>query len=213
MNIISPSILAADFGNLNKEIERISEAQWVHIDVMDGHFVPNISFGLPIVSAVRKLTAQVLDVHLMISNPLTYAERFVKAGADFVVFHMESDDDPKEVIRAVRNAGAKVGAAIKPGTPVEVLYDVMDSLDLALIMTVEPGFGGQSFLFDTVPKIRALRTFCNENGLNVPIQVDGGINLETAAICAQAGADVLVAGSYVFASNDATAAVHSLMHL
>ena len=213
MNIISPSILAADFGNLNKEIERISEAQWVHIDVMDGHFVPNISFGLPIVSAVRKLTAQVLDVHLMISNPLTYAERFVKAGADFVVFHMESDDDPKEVIRAVRNAGAKVGAAIKPGTPVEVLYDVMDSLDLALIMTVEPGFGGQSFLFDTVPKIRALRTFCNENGLNVPIQVDGGINLETAAICAQAGADVLVAGSYVFASDDATAAVHSLMHL
>lgn len=213
MNIISPSILAADFGNLNKEIERISEAQWVHIDVMDGHFVPNISFGLPIVSAVRKLTAQVLDVHLMISNPLTYAERFVKAGADFVVFHMESDDDPKEVIRAVRNAGAKVGAAIKPGTPVEVLYDVMDSLDLALIMTVEPGFGGQSFLFDTVPKIRALRTFCNENGLNVPIQVDGGINLETAAICAQAGADVLVAGSYVFASDDVAAAVHSLMHL
>ncbi len=213
MNIISPSILAADFGNLNKEIERISEAQWVHIDVMDGHFVPNISFGLPIVSAVRKLTAQVLDVHLMISNPLTYAERFVKAGADFVVFHMESDDDPKEVIRAVRNAGAKVGAAIKPGTPVEVLYDVMDSLDLALIMTVEPGFGGQSFLFDTVPKIRALRTFCNENGLNVPIQVDGGINLETAAICAQAGADALVAGSYVFASDDVAAAVHSLMHL
>lgn len=213
MNIISPSILAADFGNLNKEIERISEAQWVHIDVMDGHFVPNISFGLPIVSAVRKLTAQVLDVHLMISNPLTYAERFVKAGADFVVFHMESDDDPKEVIRAVRNAGAKVGAAIKPGTPVEVLYDVMDSLDLALIMTVEPGFGGQSFLFDTVPKIRALRTFCNENGLNVPIQVDGGINRETAAICAQAGADVLVAGSYVFASDDVAAAVHSLMHL
>ncbi len=213
MNIISPSILAADFGNLNKEIERISEAQWVHIDVMDGHFVPNISFGLPIVSAVRKLTAQVLDVHLMISNPLIYAERFVKAGADFVVFHMESDDDPKEVIRAVRNAGAKVGAAIKPGTPVEVLYDVMDSLDLALIMTVEPGFGGQSFLFDTVPKIRALRTFCNENGLNVPIQVDGGINLETAAICAQAGADVLVAGSYVFASDDVAAAVHSLMHL
>lgn len=213
MNIISPSILAADFGNLNKEIERISEAQWVHIDVMDGHFVPNISFGLPIVSAVRKLTAQVLDVHLMISNPLTYAERFVKAGADFVVFHMESDDDPKEVIRAVRNAGAKVGAAIKPGTPVEALYDVMDSLDLALIMTVEPGFGGQSFLFDTVPKTRALRAFCTENGLNVPIQVDGGINRETAAICAQAGADVLVAGSYVFSSNDATAAVHSLMHL
>ena len=126
---------------------------------------------------------------------------------------MESDDDPKEVIRAVRNAGAKVGAAIKPGTPVEVLYDVMDSLDLALIMTVEPGFGEQSFLFDTVPKIRALRTFCNENGLNVPIQVDGGINLETAAICAQAGADVLVAGSYVFASDDVAAAVHSLMHL
>ncbi len=213
MNIISPSILASDFGNLNKEIERVHAAQWIHIDVMDGHFVPNISFGLPIVSAVRKLTSQVLDVHLMISNPLTYAERFVKAGADLVVFHIESDDDPKEVIRAVRAAGAKVGVAIKPGTPVNALYDVIDLLDLVLVMTVEPGFGGQSFLHDTVSKIRALRALCDEKGYHALIQVDGGINQETAAVCTQAGADVLVAGSYVFASDDADASVRSLMHL
>ncbi len=213
MNIISPSILAADFGNLKSEIERVKEAQWIHIDVMDGHFVPNISFGLPVVSAVRKLTSQVLDVHLMISNPLSYAERFVQAGADFVVFHMESDDDPKETIRAIKSAGAKAGAAIKPSTPVEVLYDVMDSLDLALIMTVEPGFGGQSFLHETVPKIQALRAYCAKKNIHVPIQVDGGINRETAVTCVDAGADVLVAGSYVFAHHDAAAAVHSLMWL
>lgn len=210
MNIVSPSILSADFANLARELERVRAAQWIHIDVMDGHFVPNITVGMPVVSCIRRATDSYLDVHLMISDPLRYGPEFAKAGADMVCFHIEADSDPAATIRAVHDAGAHAGVAIKPDTPAETVYPFLEAADMVLLMTVEPGFGGQAFLPDVLPKIRAVRDEADRRGLDLKIQVDGGVNLETARLCTKAGADVLVAGSYVFGSADPAKAVYAL---
>lgn len=197
---IAPSILSADFTKLGEDLTSISTADYVHFDVMDGLFVPNISFGIPILQSVRKYTDMVLDVHLMIDRPVRYVRDFIKAGADIVVFHLEADQpqNTMEAIHIVKSEGKKVGISLKPKTPAETLIPYIDMLDMALIMTVEPGFGGQSFMNDMMPKVTAVRRMIEENGLCCDVEVDGGINVETAKICVNAGANVLVAGSSVF---------------
>lgn len=210
LNIVSPSILSADFARLADELKRIPSAQWVHFDVMDGHFVPNITVGMPVLLSVRKATHHFLDVHLMISDPLRYAPQFAKNGAGMICFHLESDSDPMETIRAIREHGAQVGIAIKPGTPVEKVFPYLPEVDMVLAMTVEPGFGGQAFIPSVLPKIRALREKAEEIAPNLLIQVDGGVNLETAKLCVEAGANVLVAGAYVFNSPDPNSTVRML---
>lgn len=202
MNIISPSILSADFANLINDINKVKNAQMLHVDVMDGHFVPNISIGIPVVESIRKSTDMFLDVHLMISDPLFYAEAFAQAGADLICFHVESDADIKKTIQTIKRCGKKVGVALKPKTPANVLEEIIADVDMVLIMTVEPGFGGQAFMKDMLEKITKVRQMANEKGLLLDIQVDGGINLETAKLCVDAGANVLVAGSFIFNSDN-----------
>lgn len=201
---IAPSILSADFIKLGEEIDTIREADYLHFDVMDGIFVPNISFGVPILEAVRRYTDMVLDVHLMITEPIKYVERFCKSGADIVVFHVEADEPEKisEAVDIVKNQGKRVGVALKPKTPAEAIEPYIDRLDLALIMTVEPGFGGQSFMADMMPKVSAVRGMIESRKLNCELEVDGGVNTETARVCVSAGANVLVAGSSVFKAAD-----------
>ena len=210
MAMISPSILSADFCRLADECRLVLEAgaQMLHFDVMDGHFVPNISFGVPVLASLHKgIPSAFFDVHLMISHPLAYVEPFAKAGADLINFHIEAEDDPAAVLAAIRAAGRKTGMTIKPGTPVEALYPWLDQLDLVLVMSVEPGFGGQKFMPAALDKLAALKARRQEKGLAFLLEVDGGVNAETAPLCAAAGADVLVAGSAVFAAADPAAAV------
>lgn len=201
---ISPSILSSDFANLEKELSAIADAgaDLAHVDVMDGHFVPNITIGIPVVKSLKKVSRIPLDVHLMISDPLKYAEDFAKAGADIITFHIESDSDPWKTIETIHNNGVKAAISLKPATPAEAVFPYLESLDMVLVMTVEPGFGGQSFMADMLPKIEAIRARCNELGLDTDIQVDGGIDGETAKRVAAAGANVLVAGSAVFKHKD-----------
>lgn len=205
--IVAPSILSADFLFLNKEIEKISiaGADWLHFDVMDGHFVDNISFGIPVLAKIKGHHKLFNDVHIMISNPLHYAKRFVDAGADLLTFHLEACQNEEEVlnvIETIKNNGAKVGISIKPKTPIEEIYKYLDKIDLVLIMSVEPGFGGQSFIEESLEKIATLRAFIDENKYEVLIEVDGGINEDTSLYVKKAGADVLVAGSYLFGHKD-----------
>ena len=210
MAMISPSILSADFCRLADECRLVLEAgaQMLHFDVMDGHFVPNISFGVPVLASLHKgIPSAFFDVHLMISHPLAYVEPFAKAGADLINFHIEAEDDPAAVLAAIRAAGRKTGMTIKPGTPAEALYPWLDQLDLVLVMSVEPGFGGQKFMPAALDKLAALKARRQEKGLAFLLEVDGGVNAETAPLCAAAGADVLVAGSAVFAAADPAAAV------
>ena len=210
MAMISPSILSADFCRLADECRLVLEAgaQMLHFDVMDGHFVPNISFGVPVLASLHKgIPSAFFDVHLMISHPLAYVEPFAKAGADLINFHIEAEDDPAAVLAAIRAAGRKTGMTIKPGTPVETLYPWLDQLDLVLVMSVEPGFGGQKFMPAALDKLAALKARRQEKGLAFLLEVDGGVNAETAPLCAAAGADVLVAGSAVCAAADPAAAV------
>lgn len=202
--IISPSMLSADFGNLDRDTRMIdrSAAQWIHIDVMDGVFVPNISFGFPVMKPIRKASNKVLDVHLMIVEPEKYVARFAEAGADIVTFHYEATSTPEEAIRLIRESGAKVGISIKPKTPVEVLRELLPEVDLVLVMSVEPGFGGQSFIEGSTDKVRELRKMIDEANLNVTIEIDGGVSAANAGELYEAGCDALVAGSAVFKAAD-----------
>lgn len=195
---ISPSILASDYANLQSELDRISTSDMIHIDVMDGHFVPNISIGAPVVAACKKVCDVPFDVHLMISNPLDYAEDFAKAGADIICFHTECDSDTEQTIDKILSLGKKAALAIKPATPIDEVVKYLDKISMALVMTVEPGFGGQSFMESTMPKIEAIRKI----NPDIDIEVDGGINADTVKIAAKAGANVFVAGSAVFKSEN-----------
>lgn len=197
---ISPSMLASDYANLEAELKKCENggADLIHLDVMDGHFVPNISIGAPVIKAMKAVCGVPFDVHLMISEPLKYIDDFVDAGADIITFHTECDSDTEKTIDKILASGCKAALAIKPNTPVEEVYPYLDRLSMVLIMTVEPGFGGQSFMESTMPKIVKLREKCPE----LDIQVDGGINTETVKIAGRAGANVFVAGSAVFKSDN-----------
>lgn len=209
---ISPSILASNFARLGAELSamRNAGADMIHLDVMDGHFVPNISFGAPVIASLRKVSDMFFDTHLMISDPLKYAEDFAKAGSDRITFHLESDNDPLQVIKKIHGLGAEAGISIKPATEVEGVYPYLDELSQVLIMTVEPGFGGQSFMADMMSKVTKLAEYKKANNLNFDIQVDGGIANDTAEIVASHGANVLVAGSALFSRDNYKQAVDEL---
>lgn len=209
---ISPSILSADYASLKSEIEKVKNggADMLHVDVMDGHFVPNISIGPPVVKSIRKATDMFLDCHLMISNPYDYIDSFASSGADLIAFHVESNSDIEKTIEKITSAGVLPALVIKPGTPAESVFPYLSKIAMVLVMTVEPGFGGQSFMDAMLPKIKAIREKANEVNPSLMIQVDGGIVPETAKKCVDAGADVLVSGSYIFGASDTEGAISSL---
>ncbi len=207
---IAPSLLAADFARLGEDIAAATRggADILHLDVMDGHFVPNLSFGVPVVEAIARETEQFLDTHLMITDPGRYAEPFVKAGAGGITFHIEVvEDDPRTVVRQIRDLGARVGVALNPGTPAEAIESIVDQVDLVCVMTVWPGFGGQKFIDDCLPKIETLAGQMRDDQW---LEVDGGVDASTVSLCAAAGADTFVAGSAVFGRDDVGAAIATL---
>lgn len=211
-NYVSASVLSADMLELGREIKKLEDnnIDMLHFDVMDGIFVNNITFGLPVLQQVRKVTDITLDVHLMIADPIRYVKRFAESGADIICIHIESDSDTLETIKAIKECGVKAALAIKPATPAESVFEYLPYLDMVLVMTVEPGFGGQSFIPETVDKVRAIRHKINELGLDVDVEVDGGINGTTSSTVREAGANVLVSGSYLFAADNMAQAAKSL---
>lgn len=212
--IIAPSVLSADFGHLERDVKMVtrSVAEWVHVDVMDGVFVPNISFGFPVLSAIRKATDKVVDVHLMITEPERYVARFAEAGADWVTFHLEATEQVGECIRLIREQGAKVGISIKPKTPVESLREWIPEIDMVLVMSVEPGFGGQQFIPESLDRIREVRRMAEQLNPSLIIEVDGGISSANAALLYEAGANALVAGSSVFKAADPELEIEQMLN-
>lgn len=209
---IAPSILSADFSKLGEDIREVEAggADYIHVDVMDGHFVPNITLGPPIVKAIRPITGLPLDVHLMISEPAKYVDAFVDAGADYITVHVEADPHIHRTIQMIKNRGVKAGVVLNPGTPAELIKPVLADLDMVLLMTVNPGFGGQAFIPSVVTKIKEIRELADELNPSLEIEVDGGINSETIAVCAEAGADVFVAGSAIYNQSDRKKAIEDL---
>ncbi|SDT45876.1 ribulose-phosphate 3-epimerase [Microlunatus soli] len=205
-----PSLLSADFANLQQSIEQVPDADALHVDVMDNHFVPNLTLGLPVVEAIRNVTDKFLDIHLMIEDPDVWAPGYAEAGAESVTFHLEAARAPVRLAREIRAKGARVGLALKPATPIEPYAELLGEIDMLLIMTVEPGFGGQKFLDLTLPKITRSRELISKAGLDIWLQVDGGVSAETIERSAEAGADAFVAGSAVFGADDPNATVSSL---
>ncbi|WIM69810.1 ribulose-phosphate 3-epimerase [Corynebacterium suedekumii] len=211
--IIAPSILAADFSRLGEEVRAVHNADWIHVDIMDGHFVPNLSFGPDITRTVDKVTDQHLDVHLMIENPEKWVDAYIDAGADCVIFHVEATEDHVALAKHLRDKGVKAGFSLKPGTPIEPYLADLENFDLVLVMSVEPGFGGQSFMPDQLAKVRALREAIDANSLDTLIEIDGGISEKTIEQAAEAGCDAYVAGSAVYGKDDPAAAVDELRRL
>lgn len=211
-NIVSASILSADFCNLGSDTKKAAAAGcgYIHFDIMDGVFVPNISYGFPVLKAVSAVTDRLMDVHLMITEPLRYIEVLASCGADIITIHTEAGSDISETIRKIHSCGKKAGVAVKPGTPAETLKPYLNEADMFLIMTVEPGFGGQGFIYEMTEKISAVKNMLEKIGRDVPIEVDGGINGDTAELVKKAGANVLVAGSYLFCAEDMRGAVEIL---
>ena len=211
---IAPSILSADFANLERDIRNIAQngADWVHVDVMDGNFVPNITIGIPVVKAIRPVTTLPLDVHLMIDRPIRYAEQFVKAGADWLTIHIEADTQENTIacLEKIRELGCKAAISLKPGTPAEAARPYLELCDMILVMTVEPGFGGQKFMLDMMPKLRKLRTMLDSVNPGCLLEVDGGVDSHTCGICKENGAQVLVTGSAYFKAEDREAFVKTI---
>ncbi|WP_321279272.1 ribulose-phosphate 3-epimerase [Marinifilum fragile] len=213
--IVSPSLLSADFTNLKADIEMVnkSEADWFHLDIMDGVFVPNISYGLPVVQQINKIAEKPLDVHLMIIDPDRYVEAFQKAGADYLTVHYEACTHLHRTVQNIKQHGMKAGVSLNPHTPVAVLEDIIQDLDLVLLMSVNPGFGGQSFIENTYKKVKQLKKLIAEQNANTIIEIDGGVNLDTGKKLLEAGADALVAGSFVFGADDPTQTISNLKNL
>ena len=210
--IIAPSVLAADFTKLDREIQMVNEsdADWFHLDVMDGRFVPNITFGMFVIEAIKKMATKPLDVHLMILEPEKYIEQFKKAGADIITVHYETCPHLHRTLQQIKATGAKAGVALNPSTPVSMLEDLLEDIDMVCLMSVNPGFGGQKFIYQTLPKCRTLRAMANEKNTELLIEIDGGVGLHNAASLLEAGANVLVAGSSVFHAEDPIGTIKSL---
>lgn len=215
MGKIAPSILSADFANLAKDIKEVEElgADYLHVDVMDGHFVPNITFGPLMVEAIRPITKLPLDVHLMIEDPDAYIPPFAKAGADFISVHVEATRHLHRSLQLIRSYDVKAAAVLNPATPIDTLQHVLNELDMVLFMTVNPGFGGQVFIPEVLEKIKAFKQLITEKGLDIKIEVDGGVNEKTAKLCKEAGADIFVAGSYVYGSKDRSIPIETLRNV